>query len=113
MQLLILAITSSSTQRHIGSPPGGVTAWQAVGCTSRDLGFNSVCYLQGSKHTYIAGLQLVRSMGGKSTEDDVVREAKGHHFQRLVWSKAIADEDAWLAVCTGTCRWIKDMSNPV
>ena len=43
MQLLILAITSSSTQRHIGSPPGGVTAWQAVGCTSRDLGFNSVC----------------------------------------------------------------------
>jgi hypothetical protein len=52
-------------------------------------------------------------MGGKSTEDDVVREAKGHHFQRLVRSKAIADQDAWLAVRTGTCRRIKDVLYPV
>ena len=52
-------------------------------------------------------------MGGESTEDDVVREAKGHHFQRLVRSKAIADQDAWLAVRTGTCRRIEDVLNPV
>lgn len=40
MKLLILPISSSPTQRHIGSPSGGVAACQAVGCTSRDLGFN-------------------------------------------------------------------------
>ena len=52
-------------------------------------------------------------MGGESTKDDVVFEAKGHHFQRLVRSEAIADQDAWLAICTGTCRRVKDVLDPV
>jgi hypothetical protein len=41
----------------------------------------AICRLQQAKHSYIAGLKLVRGVGRKPTEDDVIFKTKLHDFE--------------------------------
>jgi hypothetical protein len=48
--------------------------------------------LQRGKGSDIAGLELVRCVRGKTTQNDVVLKAKFQNLYRLVCPKAVADQ---------------------
>jgi hypothetical protein len=48
--------------------------------STKSVNFVAISCLQRSEHCDVTGLQFVRSVRGKATQDDVVSEAELEHF---------------------------------
>ena len=62
---------------------------------------------QWAKHANITRLQFVRRTQEQSAEDDVLFKAVCHHFQRLMRTKAVADQHSRLTVRLCSCQRIE------
>ena len=83
--------------------------------TSSIQSFNLVAigYLQGGKRSNVTGLELVRGVRGKTTQENVVLKAKLQDFEGLVRPKAVTNQHSWFLVSLSFGLGIKHTLDPL
>ena len=69
--------------------------------------------LERAEHANVARLELVRSMGWQTAENDIIRQAELKHLHRLVRRETIIDENTRLPIGSSTGGRIKHFLQPV
>ncbi len=81
--------------------------------TIQVLDLFTICTFEGTKNSENARLELVRNMGRKSAQNDVVLETKLQDLFGFVCSEAVVDEHARSTIGLSSGGGIEDMLNPV
>ena len=82
--------------------------------TSLIQSFNLVAIgcLQGGKRSNVTGLELVRGVRGKTTQENVVLKAKLQDLECLVCPEAVAYQNPWFTVSYSFSLGIKNTREP-
>jgi hypothetical protein len=89
-----------------------------VNCTRAMAGLSlnlvTVGLFSVDRNVEIASLQFVRCMGGgQAAQDHVLLKAMGHHFQRLMRTRVVADQYSRLTFRFHLCQRIERLLDPL